>query len=326
MRNNIFLIIQRCEVIILLLSLVTLCACGNGGSSTIGFPYNSNSTPADDDSITVWLTESLELCNISDDSSELYMTTTYAYDANGNIIKETTTSSSEAGEMITTYVYDSYNNQTIRKIQTPTDLVTYYFNYTYDHAGNILTIVTSVEPEIDESVRNEMTYDSNGNLLTESSYSTTDGLQYTKIYQYDSENNLIREEFDSYYGNYVYEMTYDSKGWLLTMSRGADFIEMTYDIDGNVLSIMNNGVIRVENTYFNGNCVIRKDYSSEGILESRFVGTYDSNGNLIQVEIYDSSDTLLGVAKWTYIPISVDPVLAEEIIERSINFMEGYSS
>ena len=131
-----------------------------------------------------------------DGSMMEYSVKTYGYDANGNVTasKITTNKPGEAEtESVTTYSYN--NRDQMIRTQTGSDFTT----YTYDAAGNPLTVTTANGEAV-----TGYAYDHLGNLTT-----MTDAMGQKETYTYDLNGNLLTTTDRN--GN-VTAFTYDDLG------------------------------------------------------------------------------------------------------------------
>lgn len=169
------------------------------------------------------------------------------YDANGNLLTRT----DRAGET-TTYAYDGRG-----LVVLETDPLGNYVERSYDGVGNL-----TLEEEFDSAGtslrRREMTYDANGNVLTETIRGSVGGQPFvaTTTYEYDGNDQQVavidplgnrREtEYDGTgrivaeidaRGNRT-ELDYDSRGNLVTVRHPDGTTEsFGYDADGNRTSV-----------------------------------------------------------------------------------------
>ena len=200
------------------------------------------------------------------------LTLNYTYDADGN---RTEVQDSLGG--VTTYVYDADNELTSEQFggtgQTPLRI-----DMTYDADGEILTetrysdlagtqvVVTSTYTyNADGEVTDLLDRDSHGNTVAEFSYT------------YDSANRVTSEANLGMTTSY----TYDADNELTSETSPLDKINYTYDADGNRIG---------------GNNVIGPD--NQLLSDGTWNYTYDADGNLIQ-KVGVASGPEHGVT-WTY--------------------------
>ncbi len=315
-------------VVLVFVISVMLCACASGRNTPPSqTPSSTNKNAGQTQSTasrgkkTVWLTETQKVYYGSGSNLQLDTSTRFSYDANGNTVTETHTFTEESGDMVISYTYDSYNNPIRIVMQSSTDRLPYDIKYTYDSSGNILTMEQTTDPNVDEKTWCNYTYDARGNLLKELHYSESGGLERSVSYRYDSKNNLVWMDN----GDQVLEFTYSNhKEPDSVLVNGSKQYKLTYDNNGNATKLYKGDVLVYERTYKGDNCVDTKAYYSDGSLEAHLVGSYDSHGNLVQLDYYNSAGSLEGRIKWTYISIQVDTAIADKIAEEYENPMEQW--
>lgn len=259
-------------------------------------------------------------------------TTTYYFDANGNMVKTVFPDGSEeltqinadvrplkitdanGGERhytynefgqiltetdplgnVTTYTYDPR----FQKIATITDPRGNIWTNTYDENGNLVTITDPL------SCTTTMTYNEKGQVLTE-----TDGEGYTFTYEYDASGNQTKIIDPD--GNETV-MTYDALGRLLTKTdaRGNTWTN-TYDLMGRIVDIEDPLGNHATFTYDGeGNRITATDYSGNTSTfaydaEGRKISQTDADGNTVTFT-YDAvgnmlsrTDALGNTTSWTY--------------------------
>ena len=203
----------------------------------------------------------------SSDESPFVATTTYSYDALGNLLEEqyeshgnerdrlysTTYSYDESGKLIsmecpawdelTLYTYDTHGILTAKS--EATRFGTFYYEYlTYDEAGRPTTVVERYSEENKrenaESGRDEAdvitrkySYDDAGRTVSETEiYSDAQGVLYTSTItrEYNPESGLLLQEIEDYTGRSLFYKTttsYTYDSW------GNVLREQTTDQDGN---------------------------------------------------------------------------------------------
>ena len=166
-------------------------------------------------------------------------TTTYTYDAKGQLVSEITNDSdSEYGVK---YTYDSKGNMT-KSVETDGEgVVALTETYAYDSDGN-LTKYTST----DKSATNTetYTYDKNGYLIKnvlEYGGNTGPREVHTTVYTNDADGNCIKENYSEKYADgsgysVVYTYTYDKGNKKLTETSNYYTTYYTYDKYGNLIS------------------------------------------------------------------------------------------
>jgi len=134
---------------------------------------------APDDSVTRYEYDPLTL-NLSSKEDDNGNITSYEYDAKGNMIKET-----DALDNVTRYEYEPVFNQLTKvTVYQGSTIIHSITEYEYDADGNRMKETRDVGGL---SLVREWTYDTNGNVLTE-----TDPNDHVTINEYDIYGNLIR--------------------------------------------------------------------------------------------------------------------------------------
>jgi len=211
-------------------------------------------------------------------------TTSYAYDANYNIIRTT-----DPKGNVWTYAYDVRNRKT-----SQTDPLGHTTSYTYDATGNVLTVtrpdggvttntydtmhrlLTTTDPKGETTT---MTYDASGNLLT-----TTDARSNTYTFTYDALNRKLTMQYpDGSAEHYGYDAvgnlvsyttragqvktsTFDNRNREVsyTWSDGTPGVTRTYDAAGRLLSSANSASTS-SYTYDNGNQMLSETQTNANI-------------------------------------------------------------
>ena len=251
----------------------------------------------------------------------------YAYDASGNIIKQTDNQNHEKS-----FAYDAFNNK-IEEIDTNGNSTRFAYdgegnltkvedaenrvvNYTYDNANNLI--------KKSYSVTQEATYAYNlmGQMVSShDEYGINLSMQYdllgnkTKLikadkkeinYEYDSLGNLTKE----YCGNLIYTFTYDAHGNRLTSS---DYSTETrsYDIYDRLIRVkdVNGNVVEYEYDVFdNQTKIIVTDNSGPSYYADEPTGPkvniqlkkYNDWNQLIEVYSDDAGSLTIPKATYTY--------------------------
>ncbi len=242
--------------------------------------YLSKTSYSYDESGRIVKTETVDSSGFSNTS------TTYTYDAAGNLLSTEDSGGFFGGK--TEYTYDANGNVLTSNYASSDGSTTYSSKYTYDANGNVLTeettSVSSFYPDGDGTSLTTYTYDADGNLtkiVVDGSYA------YTAEYTYDAEGNEISETFTSADSSSKTEYTYDANGNVLTRkleSHSADgdyssVMEFTYNDNGDPISRTGDG----ETTVYT--------YSAEGVLLSEvttdaegaetYRTEYNADGNVI---------------------------------------------
>ena len=147
---------------------------------------------------------------------------------------------------------------------------------------------------------NEMTYNSNGDLIRKTFYNSNGKEIELDTYTYDSNGNLLEVEQDKYTNGLLLEKDYYNNSWERIKQDNYDsngnLIEnslFTYNSSGNLLE--------VEQDKYTNDLLLEKDYYN-GSWERIKQDNYDSNGNLIENSLftYDSKSNLLEVEQDKY--------------------------
>ena len=200
-----------------------------------------------------------EVTSESVDTSKKHMSSSTAYDSNGNYVVSRT---DEAGNT-TQYTNDADGNVT--EVVSP---LGYSTEYTYDAAGNI-TKISSDEAE------NNYTYNGIGAV------STINHNNFNYTFNYNAYNNIV----SSYVGNVALSTnTYAANNGNLTQTTYAngDYLKYYYDDYDNIVEIKgkgNNGDKTLATFVYNKKGLVSKvnDISSETTIYY----TYDFSGNKI---------------------------------------------
>jgi RHS repeat-associated protein len=232
--------------------------------------------------------------------------TTNVYDAKGNLIKTTDPSGA-----VTTISYDS--NGRVTSVTKPLGNLaatpgTYTTTYTYNDAGQMLTIST------DFPSAETFTYDARGNRLSD-----TDALGNTTFYTYDLLGHLIgstdalgstsTDVYDAM-GNVLASTdnrgltmtyTYDSKEQLVKTTRpDGSIVTQTFDPAGNLVTQSDELGQTTTTVFDNRNRAIATVYADGTTTETRYdgggrvIGATDQNGNISRYA-YDKLDELVTI-------------------------------
>lgn len=202
--------------------------------------------------------------NLTSITDPLGNTTTYEYDSNGNLIKITYPLGN-----VTTYTYDSRGNRL-----TETDALGNTTAYTYNLMGRLLSITDALGNTTTYS------YDSNGNRTTE-----TDADGNTTTYAYDAYNRL-NQITDPLGNNTSY--TYDSRDNRISMTdNNGNTTTYTYDAL-NHLTRETNALGEQTNFTYDaiGNLGTKRDP-----LGRTTSFTYDGNNRLLRTVFPDSASS-----------------------------------
>lgn len=177
-----------------------------------------------------------------EDAEGLFVTETYEYDAQGNLLCERNCYRDGAFQE-TTYTYDEKGNKlTERHTSFSTGITTHTgSNYAYDDRGNLTEEHHFTEDKPPHS-SHYYTYDENGNRLTQTYVGTTDSGKTE--WTYDDNGNVLTYYhcLNDSWEKAVY--TYDSAGKILTVISTRHTFpvgseakeEYTYDQHGNMVS------------------------------------------------------------------------------------------
>lgn len=227
----------------------------------------------------------------------------YTYDANQNLIKEVYTYSNGA-QQITDYTYDA-NQNLIKEVWTDSDGKQRICDYTYD-ANNFL-LKQAIKYSDDSQGTYDYLYDIYGNQIKQTYTPYDASYQHITFSEYDANGNCLVSGYmrdypdDSKYEDYSHrkEYTYDEKGNLLqylqfTDSKITDTINYTYDANGNLIkktrTPLSGGSSTWEYTYNEAGLLIKEVSTYNTGKPQTYEYTYDKNGNLIKkTRIYFSN-------------------------------------
>ncbi len=181
---------------------------------------------------------------------------------------------------IRTYEYDEYGRVTKSTLDHKTTGNYEMDEYTYDKAGNVIEhrITPSTSPnEAPDPVTYRYEYDANNNCIKESFVEYyTDGTDRVTEFVYDSSNRLVKK--------YVPSNAYIGY---------TDSYEYKYDNEGKLVKEI------YTDTYFAKETIIEYSYNENGLLIKKGNESfkYDNNGNLINHQIGPSDNY---ADKYTY--------------------------
>jgi len=177
-----------------------------------------------------------------------YVSKAYAYDANGNMTKELDALGYAAGAGA-----------------TPAEKIAsgYGTSYTYDCAGNVLSILDPVSQDRGLTFTKRYTYDAQGRMLTEKNAAET-----TLYYTYDGMDNITEKDYIAYPGGPV-----------------STLAETEYDLIGNATDVTdaNGNTTQYQYNAFN-NVAQEIQPGDESIDQNTITSQYDSLGNLVRQE------------------------------------------
>ncbi|MEG2008623.1 MAG: stalk domain-containing protein, partial [Oscillospiraceae bacterium] len=206
-------------------------------------------------------------------AGEVYHSTTYTYDAKGNMIKL-----QDSDGFVADYTYDAAGNQ-LGVAYDDGD----WEKYTYDAKGNVLTARYSYGGQI---VKYTNTYDAAGNML-----SSMDGNGNGTTYTYDAAGNVTKvTNTDGTWSVY----TRDAKGRILTSIDHYDTFDAksssVYDAVGNLIHYESSDAyysLSGDSVYDKYNNCTKYSYTikySDGTVATGSSGgeyTYDAAGNIL---------------------------------------------
>ena len=241
----------------------------------------------------------------------------YVYDANGNVIKETTTHR-KGGQTILDYTYDA-NQNLIKEVYTYSNGAQQITDYTYDANQNLIKEVWT-DSEGKQRIC-DYTYDAN-NFLLKQAIKYSDDSQGTYDYLYDIYGNQIKQTYTPYDASYqhITFSEYDANGNCLVSGYMRDYPddskyedyshrkEYTYDKKGNLLQYLQFTDSKITDTInyiydANGNLIkkTRIYFSNSNEKRTSFTDyTYDVNGNRIKEVHVNFKNEQIGITEYTY--------------------------
>ncbi|MCE3225682.1 MAG: hypothetical protein K0S32_233 [Bacteroidetes bacterium] len=190
------------------------------GNSTERISFNSDGT-VDEKYIYKFNTEGrLTEIIITDSLDKPKDKCTWKYDSEGNAVEKNMFMNDEHKNQRLIADYDDNFNVTEQKLYSHSNELCFVYRFEYNEKG-YKTQWQVLDPE-DMGIFqcNKYSYDDKGNLITEDIYEFGDELKSKKIFNYDSKNNLTREQnkhatkktFDE---DLVYKYEFDSIGnWI----------------------------------------------------------------------------------------------------------------
>ncbi len=234
------------------------------------------------------LTEVAPLGNVTGNNRANY-TTTYAYDSSGHLLSVT-----DPLGHATAYTYDGQGNEA-----TVTDANGNRTVYSYDADNRVTSMQSGLRYDSttqtyhcltgDICPTTSYTYDSNGNLKTE-----TDPRGHVTTYTYDADNRVLSattplgEKTTYGYDNKGNQTTVVDPRGNVTGNNPADYTTTSaYDKNGSILSVTDPLGDKTSYTYDgNGNVLTRTDANNHTTTY-----TYDSQGDVLTVTAPDGSVT-----------------------------------
>lgn len=231
----------------------------------------------------------------------------YTYDVMNDVLVEVDDLEADGvADVTSTWTYDASGN-VCTLVTTGLWEADFAWSHTYDAAGNPL--IATYDDDVDgvPELTVARTWDADGRALTETwDYESVDawGTPYTDYgwaYTYDAAGNLLVAAYDSGLdGNAldVWTRTYDAAGNILTSTTdyGDDGVidgvgTYTYDADGNVLSIESVNAYGSSTrlyTWVDGR-VTRLQVDRDGALAWWEEYSYDAAGDLYEMVEYDAA-------------------------------------
>jgi len=195
--------------------------------------------------------------NLPTQITEPNRTTTFTYDASGNMLTKTVT----AGADTRTWAFTYNTNGQLLTAQDPNSNTTIL---TYDNSGNVATITDALG-----HVFSYTSYDANGNLL-----SVTDPNGLVTTITYDARGRIVSINKDSGITSY----TYDSAGNLTKITRpDSSFVIYTYDAAHRLIGVsdaLGNSIAYTLDAA--NNVTARNIYDQSSVLKWTRSYTYDS--------------------------------------------------
>ena len=270
----------------------------NGNTSTVSYDENGNVTTLQqgEENQTNFVYDDQERIIYATDS--LGAVTRYAYDADGNAIRQVNdglgviamtyengrlTSMTDYNGNVTTFGYDSYGNR-----NSQTDALGRTSTIIYDAAGKITSETTADGTTITYN------YDAKGQKIKET-IKGSDGISRTTTYGYDAAGRVINQTNES--GTLTY--SYDSEGNMTSITYPDKTKDtFVYDAASNLIQMTTAGGVTTEYTVNalgnvltekTGDTVISYTYTGDEQISSitQADGTtisfvYDANGNCIK--------------------------------------------
>lgn len=209
---------------------------------------------------------------------------TFAYDNNGNLLKAV------EDDDTTTYTYDAQGNLLCLEKEY-NGYFSHRYTYTYDANGNRLTQL--YEGSDDNWEKYTYTYDEAGNQLTQR-FEDSDGDWHAYVYTYDDKGDQLTSQYADSTGaehTTTYTYTYNDQGKRIrrdwTSTDGATGSN-TYDTSGRTTGYYKEDAdgrwSKVTGIYdSNGNQLEYTEERSEKGVVVHFTCTYDKNGKLLEL-------------------------------------------
>lgn len=228
--------------------------------------YTIDGVKYSDRTVYTYNSQHQKVKSVEENDGTVSATTTYTYDAKGQLVSEKYVLSDSSDSTEWRYTYDLRGNL-VKHIVLNNDAVGWTYIYTYDSKGNMTKsvetdcegVVTLTETYAYDSDGNltkytskeqgylsteTYTYDKNGYLIKKVlEYSSDTGSKevHTTVYTNDADGNCVKETLSAKYADgsgftSVSTYTYDKGNKLLTESGGYFTTYYTYDNYGNLIS------------------------------------------------------------------------------------------
>lgn len=255
-----------------------------------GSPYTSRK-------VFTYNAQGLPLETVENDQSSLALTTSYTYDAYGNVVSSTTSGSGLAS--VTQHKEYDISKRFVKKTYTtPVSTVT---SYTYDTWGNLYTMTD--ETDYSNPLTTTYAYDGWGTI---SSMTSPQGQTSSFSRHWDRDGDLCYYELFQPAGGAWRKIWYDNCGRkLMTQSVGAGNVEMgtetTYDNLGRVIIEESwNGDVLLSDTYgYDHRDRVTSHTSSSGISENytyAYRQTTKTGNGRVRTAYYDRQGRITGLS------------------------------
>jgi RHS repeat-associated protein len=257
---------------------------------------------------------------------ESLQTTSYAYDAVGNLARVVLPNG-----VTGTYEYDTLNRLTSLSYKDAADIVLESFDYALTPDGR-RDSVTDTRRESDGTYSTavlDYIYDELGRLTREDVDSTVDARDYAVDYLYDLVGNRLTKSVDNDHDGAIDEIsgyTYDQSDRLVSEIRGNVVVDYTYDANGSLVFMRttDNGLETDEATYLYDvrNRLIAVDNDADGVNDVEYA--YDDGGHRVAQTTNGETTLLLLDARN---PSGVAQVLEEKTAAGAVtaSYVHGFA-